>query len=127
MESLCKIRDLYRAIIMFENEFQTQLDISLNEGMALCTLKSAECLSSGQLAEQMGLSYSNTSKVIKTLEKKKLIARCIGHKDKRQMLFSITEEGQNMLFKIKQSKIQMPKLLADSLKSSADYNKQKNR
>lgn len=38
MEALCKIRDIYRAIAEFEGQFVQQYDLSLNEGMLLCTL-----------------------------------------------------------------------------------------
>lgn len=38
MEDLCKIRDVYRAIAEFETQFMQQYNLSLNEGMLLCTL-----------------------------------------------------------------------------------------
>ena len=38
METLCKIRDVYRAIAEFEVQFTQMYDLSLNEGMLLCTL-----------------------------------------------------------------------------------------
>lgn len=115
MEDLCKIRNLYRAIVSFETDFQAEFSISLNEGMALCTLKSSECLSSGELAECLGLSFSNTSKVIKTLEKKDLLKRCIGKKDKRQMLFSVSLKGLALLAEIKKTQLELPPLLAKSI------------
>ena len=37
MEDLCKIRDVYRAIAEFETQFMQQYNLSLNEGMLLCT------------------------------------------------------------------------------------------
>ena len=36
METLCKIRDVYRAIAEFEVQFTQMYDLSLNEGMLLC-------------------------------------------------------------------------------------------
>ena len=44
METLCKIRDVYRAIAEFEVQFTQMYDLSLNEGMLLCTLLNT-CLS----------------------------------------------------------------------------------
>ena len=38
METLCRIRDIYRAIAEFEVKFMQEFDLSLNEGMLLCTL-----------------------------------------------------------------------------------------
>ncbi len=108
MRLLCEIRDLSRAISDFENTFQKEFTISLNEGMTLCTLSCAECLTSGQLAKKLGLSYSNMSKVIKHLENKDLIERCIGKEDKRQMLFSITENGKRLLDRINANEVTLP-------------------
>lgn len=64
METLCKIRDLYRAIAEFETRFEKAHQLCLNEGMLLCCLSRKKRLSSGEIAEQLGLSNSNTSKVI---------------------------------------------------------------
>ena len=36
METLCRIRDIYRAISEFEVQFMQEFDLSLNEGMLLC-------------------------------------------------------------------------------------------
>ncbi len=119
MDLLCEIRNLSRAIADFENAFQKEFTISLNEGMTLCTLNSAKCLNSGQLAERLGLSYSNMSKVIKHLEDKHFIARCVGKEDKRQMLFSITENGKNLLNNIKNTAVEIPPILQEILEKES--------
>ncbi len=87
----------------------------MNEGMALCTLSDAQCLTSSKLAEQLGLSYSNMSKVIKSLEAKDYIKRCVGKEDKRQMLFSITESGEQLLADIRTSEMVFPEVLGACL------------
>ena len=78
MDTLCKIRDIYRAIAEFEVQFMQLYDLSLNEGMLLCTLLNRPKLTSSEIAEALGLSASNTSKVIRSVEDKKLITRLIG-------------------------------------------------
>lgn len=60
METLCKIRDVYRAIAEFEVQFTQMYDLSLNEGMLLCTLLNTPKLTSSEIAEALGLSASNT-------------------------------------------------------------------
>ena len=45
MDRLCKIRDLQRAVMHFEADFETHYGISLNEGMTLCTLSRTERMS----------------------------------------------------------------------------------
>ncbi|MCD8184838.1 MAG: MarR family transcriptional regulator [Bacteroides sp.] len=111
METLCRIRDIYRAIAEFEAKFIQEYDLSLNEGMLLCTLLNTPKLTSTEIAEALGLSSSNTSKVIRSVEDKKLITRLVGKEDKRQMRFSLTTEGKNRITAIKGSIPEMPALL----------------
>lgn len=86
METLCKIRDLYRAIAEFETRFEKAHHLCLNEGMLLCCLSRKKRLSSGEIAEQLGLSNSNTSKVIRSVEDKGYIERNLGDCDKRRCI-----------------------------------------
>ncbi len=78
------MRDIYRAIAEFEVKFMQEFDLSLNEGMLLCTLLNTPKLTSSEIAEALGLSASNTSKVIRSVEDKKLITRLVGKTDKRR-------------------------------------------
>ena len=57
METLCKIRDVYRAIAEFEVQFTQMYDLSLNEGMLLCTLLNTPKLTSSEIAEALGLQH----------------------------------------------------------------------
>ena len=111
METLCKIRDVYRAIAEFEVQFTQMYDLSLNEGMLLSTLLNTPKLTSSEIAEALGLSASNTSKVIRSVEGKKLITRLIGKEDKRQMRFSLTTEGKNRISDIKNATFELSELL----------------
>ena len=115
MVTLCKIRDIYRAIAEFEVRFVQQYDLSLNEGMLLCTLLNRPKLTSSEIAEVLGLSASNTSKVIRSVEDKGLIKRVLGTKDKRQMYFSLSEKGKRSLSAIKCDEIEIPDLLKSIL------------
>lgn len=49
METLCKIRDLYRAIAEFETRFEKAHHLCLNEGMLLCCLSRKKRLSSADI------------------------------------------------------------------------------
>lgn len=111
MDTLCKIRDIYRAIAEFEVQFMQLYDLSLNEGMLLCTLLNRPKLTSSEIAEALGLSASNTSKVIRSVEDKNLITRLIGKEDKRQMHFALTMEGKSRITDIKNAVFEMPELL----------------
>lgn len=95
--TLCKIRKVYHDIVVLENEINQKYGLTLNEAMLLCSLSEKEQLTSTEIAEEMGLSCSNTSKVIKSVEDKGMILRSLGVQDKRSMLFSLTEEGKKKL------------------------------
>ena len=56
METLCRIRDIYRAIAEFEVKFMQEFDLSLNEGMLLCTLLNTPKLTSSEIA---AVSYTH--------------------------------------------------------------------
>lgn len=111
MESLCKIRDICRSIAEFEEHFTKQYGISLNEGMILCSLKNSDLISSSELARLLGLTCSNTSKVLKSAEKKGFIVRVIGEKDKRQMYFSLTINGREKIESIKCKELKLPSFI----------------
>ena len=94
MEKLCRIRELQRAVNRFEAALERSYGICLNEGMALCSLSKAGRLSCGELGEMLGLTPSNTSKVLRSVEGKGYVNRELGTNDKRQMYFSLTEAGR---------------------------------
>ncbi|SBV92778.1 conserved hypothetical protein [uncultured Dysgonomonas sp.] len=77
VKTQCQVRDVYRAIYDFELNFQQLYDLRLNEGMLLCSLNTQK-YSSNELASVLGLTNSNTSKVIKSVEKKGIIRRIVG-------------------------------------------------
>lgn len=110
VKTLCQIRDVYRAIYDFELNFQQLYDLGLNEGMLLCSLNTQK-YSSNELASVLGLSNSNTSKVIKSVEKKGLIRRIVGKEDKRQMYFALTDLGKKKLESIKYAEFDIPETL----------------
>ncbi|MDR2126295.1 MAG: MarR family transcriptional regulator [Prevotellaceae bacterium] len=115
MDILCRIRDIYRAIVEFENMFQRRYGLGLNEGMLLCTLSKSGTCTSGEVASFLGLACSNTSKVIASAEKKGLIQRTLGNNDKRQMYFRLTEKGKAQLSVIKENDLELPALLKIAL------------
>lgn len=119
MESLCKIRDIYRAIASFEVEFERLYHLSLNEGMLLCSLSKNGSLQAGEIADLLGLTHSNASKVIRSVEDKGLIERVLGKVDKRQMHFLLTEKGTDTLQSIKCGDMELPAILQEAVKDDS--------
>ena len=110
---LCKIRKIYRAIDEYENKIVHNYGLSLNEGMLLCCLQEYGKTSSTDIAKSLGLTCSNASKVIKSVEMKKFIKRTIDNKDKRVMIFSITEEGKNKINAVMADNKNLPAILKE--------------
>ena len=108
---LCQLRDIYRAISDFENHFVNVHGLSLNEGMLLCTLSGSGTLSSGEIAELLGLTNSNASKVIRSVEDKGFIERTLGNEDRRQMYFTLTNVGKKVISEIKTENFEIPESL----------------
>lgn len=94
--SLCALGGIFKAIRTFEESFRERHGLCLNEGMLLCRL-SGGAMSSSQIADQLGLTNSNASKVIKSVEQKGYIVRKMGDSDKRKMFFELSEKGRDRL------------------------------
>ena len=121
MDTLCYIREIYQAISEFEIFFQQKYGIGLNEGMLLCTLKNGS-LSAGEIAKKLNLTQSNTSKVLKSAESKKLVKRILGEKDRRQIYYSLTNTGKNTIEGVKCEKENMPGLLKCLIENTNEEN-----
>lgn len=93
MERICVIKDIYKALYRFERDFADEHGITINEAMVLCALREGETRTAGALSEYVGLSNSRVSKVITAVENKGYVRREIAPHDKRQMVFSLTDEA----------------------------------
>lgn len=111
MEKLCKIRDLQRAVHQFEAAFEKRYAICLNEGMALCSLSKKECMCPGELGELLGLTPSNTSKVLRAVESKGFVKRDLCCKDRRQIFYSLTPAGRELLASVSIREVETPEIL----------------
>ncbi|MDD2436172.1 MAG: MarR family transcriptional regulator [Massilibacteroides sp.] len=117
--ALCSLRDIYRAIREFEIKFSQKHDLCLNEGMLLCTLCS-EMYSSSEIASLLGLTNSNASKVIRSVEEKGFIERRLGQEDKRQMYFVLSSKGQKKLKEIKEADAEIRDVLLQIIEKKPD-------
>ena len=100
MDSLCKIKDLFKKIHQFEQRLNEEHNITINEAMIICSL-SEDKKSSGEIASDTGISPSRTSRVLQSLEKKGFIERSFGEDDKRKMMFVLLDSGKGKHTEIK--------------------------
>lgn len=108
---ICKIRNVYRAVLDFEKELGRLFGLNLNEMMLLCILSERGEMHPGEIAGQMGLSNSNASKVISGLEKKGLLSRKLCKQDKRCMTFSLTASARKIIENLAACENKMPEFL----------------
>lgn len=112
MNSICVMREIYKALEVYEKEFESKYGVCLNEAMALCSLtQGSGTLSASEIAGKTGMSNSHTSKVIRLIESKEMVERALGKEDKRQMYFSLTEKGRACLQQISCKEIEIPDIL----------------
>ena len=98
-------------ILNFEQYFEQHYDLNLNEAMLLCTLSARSSQTAGEVAEALGLTNSNASKVIASAEALKLIKRQMCKDDKRRMRFSLTALGEERLARLQADDIEVPEIL----------------
>lgn len=96
---LVHLRDVIKNIHALESFLITKFRVCLNETMVLCSLEQGTERST-KLAQLLGVTYSLMSRTLALLEKKGLIEREIGKDDKREMYFSLTKNGRDLLTKI---------------------------
>ncbi|MDL2209174.1 MarR family transcriptional regulator [Parabacteroides sp. OttesenSCG-928-O15] len=117
MESICQIKNIYKALYSFEKEFVTKFNMTINEAMLLCCMKDGLPHSAYEIAEFIGLSNSRVSKIITSVEEKSWITREIGVDDKRKMIFSLSEEGERVVERMKKQDIPVEGILSKLIKN----------
>lgn len=112
---ICKIRDIYRAISELDTVFARDFGVSINEAMVLCVLLDRQRLTAGEIAEQLGATMSNASKIMRSVETKGLARRALGKDDHRQMFFSLTPAGRTKIEAMKVCEMPLPSILEEVL------------
>ncbi len=93
------MRDVLKSIYSFEAFLMENFSVCLNEAIVLCMLDQGTERST-KLAQALGVTYSLMSRTLASLEKKGCLSRKIGEVDKREMYFSLTKNGKELLTKI---------------------------
>lgn len=108
---MCRLRDIYRAISEVESHMEAAFGLNLNEAMLLCQLSENANMTAGEISERLGLTQSNASKVIRSLERKKLLQRSFDRMDKRVMHYQLTKTGKEKLQEVDCEHLTFPPLL----------------
>jgi len=114
MESFCKLKEIYKVIYNLEAKVQTELGLTINECIMLCTLQERG-KSASELSECISQSKSRTSKILSSMEKKGLIERDFDKADKRKTNFKLTAKGLEKSGELACSNIEIPEItISDS-------------
>ena len=119
METICLMRDIYRAIQTFEADFQKVHRVCMNEAMLLCALSGGK-RSAAEIAAINAMSPSHTSKVIRSVEEKGFVKRVLGEQDKRKMYFELTAAGKKCLAGMKCGSVAVPEILLPVFRARCD-------
>lgn len=116
MESIIKLKDIYKALYTFEKQYADTNDITINEAIILSALKDGKPKAANQLYDYVGLSKSRVSRILADIERKGYIVRKVGVEDKRHMLFALTYAGNEKLKEIINQKINFSRLVEQIVK-----------
>ena len=111
MESIIKLKDIYKVLYAFEKQYAETNDITINEAIILYALKDGKPKLANQLYDYVGLSKSRVSRILADIERKGYIIRRVGTLDRRNMLFALTVEGNEKIKEIVNQRINFSKLI----------------
>lgn len=112
MDIICQIKDIYKALYVFEKEFSETFQMTINEAMLLCCMKDGKARSANEITEFIGLSNPRVSKIITSVEGKGWLVREMGIDDKRKMIFSLSDEGRKIVKMMKKRPIPLNGVLS---------------
>lgn len=110
IKCICVMRDLLQALAALEAQLMDTHGVSLNEAMVLCSI-GQETVTASTIVERTGLNSSHASKVISAVEKRGMLIRQLGEKDKRQMYFTLTPAALSCLEGIRKHGVDVPEFL----------------
>ena len=114
MHSLCEIRQVMVDLRGFEESLRKKTALSLNEALCLCQVENG-LQEPGALARSLDLSPSRLSRIIESLENRRLIQRSLSESDRRGVTISLTEEGKASVKELHGIRIALPAYLDQSV------------
>ncbi|MEA1995775.1 MAG: hypothetical protein U9N18_06510 [Campylobacterota bacterium] len=92
-------------------------DISAQEYVVMAAILDSKELpvNASMISKSTGISISYLSKILNSLELKRLIKRNINSKNRRQILIELTEKGQVVLEKARRDRVERTKMIVGNL------------
>jgi DNA-binding MarR family transcriptional regulator len=99
-ERLAEFRHLLRHFLIFSEKAAVRAGLTAQQHQALLAIKGfshRERMTTGQLADRLGIRHHSAVGLIDRLVSKSLVTRRSGADDRRQVLLSLTAEAERML------------------------------
>ena len=107
MIDLCAIRKLQTALRNFEEEIKTHTGLSFYDALLLCAVNKGIGEPSA-LAKKLELSPSRLTRILDSLEARKLVERTLSIVDRRSFTIALTEKGEVMMKNFKCCEVSIP-------------------
>lgn len=99
-ERLAQLRHLLRRFLVFSENAAAQVGLTAQQHQAMLAIKGfagKRAVSTGELAEHLGIRHHSTVGLVDRLSAKGLIRRQTGPKDHRQVLIALRPKAQSLL------------------------------
>ena len=110
-EALAAFARVHEAFISATEDEWANLDLTVTQLRALLTIDGASRISVGisvgGLAQRLGARLSSTSILVDRLVRAGLVARAEDAKDRRRVLLVPTEEGSNLVVRLRQGRVEL--------------------
>ena len=101
-----------KEIVRKYKPFLDEIDLTYTQYIAMMALWEKDCLSVKELGEKIFLDSGTLTPMLKTMEKKGLLTRERDHKDERNLVVSLTEDGK----KLKERAVEIPARMGGCIK-----------
>lgn len=116
IRTISVMKELVIAVKSMEKELLEKCGVSFKEALALCAIGD-ERITASDIVERTGLRSSHVSKVTGVLEEQGMVERHLGQEDKRQVFFSLKQNGVECIEKIKGHTFEIPELLRPAFRN----------
>ncbi|NCD06839.1 MAG: MarR family transcriptional regulator [Spirochaetia bacterium] len=114
MINLCALRQLIMDLHQVEDHLKVDVGVTFNEAAILCAIDTGYT-EPAAIAKQMNLSPSRTSRLLTSVEAKKLINRKNSRVDKRVVHISLSQRGQKVLEELHACDAQFPAYIEEAI------------
>lgn len=96
-EVLTAIRRIIRAVDIHSRKLSHNYNLTGPQALTLKEISNAQSIAAGELAKRVSLSQATITDIIKRLEQRKLVLRTRDQADRRRVMISLTQTGEELI------------------------------